>query len=914
AGMTLDGERAERCFAGRNRYVLPNGLEIAHLNRYETEYLYQEVFEDQVYLKHGIALPDGATVLDIGANIGLFSLFVLGRCKNPKIYAFEPAPAVYELLKANCEAYAAANVRVLNLGVSDRARTASLTFYEKSSVFSGFYADEAADGAALQAIVRNTLKRESADEDESLAQYVTELTADRLRGTTHECRLTSVSHIIREHGIERIDLLKIDAEKSERDILEGIDEEDWPKIAQLVVEIHDPTHESVGRVRALLSAKGYRCEVEHEPLLEHSGLFNLYAIRDEARPASRPNDGLQRNVRDFCAALDGFMKQSSAPLILCVCPRTPAARTDRELCAALNDAERSLLAQAGGLPNVLALGSDAALGRYRLADYYDPHGHRLGRIPYTPACYAAIGTALYRTIFNLRRKPYKVIVLDCDDTLWRGACGEDGPMAVELSEPYRGLQQFMLEQMNAGMLLCLCSRNNEQDVLEVFDRRSDMVLGREHLASWRINWNRKSDNIRSLADELDLGLDSFIFVDDNPVECAEVRANCPGVLTLQLPQAGESFAAFLDHVWAFDHAGGTKEDGVRTRMYHEQARREDFRAQAGSLKDFIDGLQLRVAIGAPQDGELGRVSQLTFRTNQFTFTALRRSEQELGAFLRREGAGCLAVRVADRFGDYGLVGVVLYQALAERYKVDTLLLSCRVLGRGVEHAVLSHLGCRALEENKRRVELDFRPTANNAPAREFIERLGAPDGNGSDGSRVFAAERLARLTYNPGEAPPVPAAAAGPRRPPERGSGGSCDALQQVAQHLCDIDRLTDAIERHRVKGEPPAPATDAAPAGTLQATLLDIWRRVLGRNRIGLDDNFFEVGGSSLRAVQVVAAIRRELNRNMPIVSLFECPTVSLLAARLDPACGRPGGAPAASRAALRGRRRRSVVRRKAA
>ncbi|MGH8745061.1 MAG: FkbM family methyltransferase, partial [Burkholderiales bacterium] len=520
AGMTLDSERAQRCFAGRSRYLLPNGLEIVHLNRYETDYLYQEVFEDQCYLRHGIALPDGATVLDIGANIGLFSLFVLSRCRNPRIYAFEPAPAVYELLQANCEAYGAANVRAVNLGVSDQARTASLTFYEKSSVFSGFYADEAADRAALQAVVRNTLSRETAAEDESVAEYVTELTADRLRGTPHECRLTSVSDIIREHRLDRIDLLKIDAEKSELDIIKGIGDDDWPKIAQLVVEIHDPSYESVRRIRTLLGAKGFRCEVEHEQMLEHSGLFNLYAIRDDAPAASRASrarrlsDGLQRNVREFCAALGGFMQQSAAPLILCLCPRTPAAEADRELSAALSDAERSLLAQAGATANVHALGSDTALRRYPVADYYDPDGHRLGHIPYTPACYAAIGTALYRTIFNLRRKPYKVIVLDCDNTLWQGACGEDGPLGVELSEPYRGLQQFMLGQMNAGMLLCLCSKNNEQDVLQVFDRRSDMVLRREHLVSWRINWNRKSDNLRSLADELGLGLDSFIFVDD----------------------------------------------------------------------------------------------------------------------------------------------------------------------------------------------------------------------------------------------------------------------------------------------------------------------------------------------------------------------------------------------------------------
>src|SRR5205823_13985149 len=158
--MSLGKERADRCFGDRARYVLPNGLEIVHLNQYETDYVYKEIFEDQCYLRHGIRLRDGATVVDIGANIGLFSLFVMSRCANPNIFAFEPAPVVYDLLKANCDAYGS-NVRALNAGVSDKRKTATFTFYEKSSVFSGFHSDETQDRDAIQAVVRNMLKGDS---------------------------------------------------------------------------------------------------------------------------------------------------------------------------------------------------------------------------------------------------------------------------------------------------------------------------------------------------------------------------------------------------------------------------------------------------------------------------------------------------------------------------------------------------------------------------------------------------------------------------------------------------------------------------------------------------------------------------------------------------------------------------------
>ena len=193
---------------------------------------------------------------------------------------------------------------------------------------------------------------------------------------------------------------------------------------------------------------------------------------------------------------------------------------------ALREAERRLLANVRALPKLHAIASDVPLRRYPVADYHDPHGHRLGHLLYTPAGYAALATAVYRAVFALRPNPYKVIVLDCDNTLWKGACAEDGPRGIDPGGEYRALQQFMLAQMNAGMLLCLCSRNDEKDVLEVFERRSDMVLRREHLASWRINWNRKSDNLRSLSRELGLGLDSFVFVDDNPLECEIGRASC----------------------------------------------------------------------------------------------------------------------------------------------------------------------------------------------------------------------------------------------------------------------------------------------------------------------------------------------------------------------------------------------------
>ena len=927
----FDKNRAEQCFGERKRCSLPNGLEIVHLNQYETDYLYKEIFEDESYLKHGVCLRDGATVVDIGANIGLFSLFVMSRCRNPRIYAFEPAPVAYDLLKANCEAYSH-GAHAFNLGVSDRQGTATFTFYENSSVFSSFHSDEAQDREAIQAVVRNMLNAESVA-GESMQEYVNELTADRLRRSTHECRLTTVSDIIRENHIDRIDLLKIDAEKSELDIIKGIADCDWPKIDQIVMEIHDPTGDAVRGIRDLLIRKGYRCETEQEKLLEHSGLFNLFATRKEIGEPVHPNleqlktansqeqrpqlpIGLQRNVRDFCTALESFTGQTSAPLVLCFCPAGPAVEANARLKASLGDAERELLSRAGALAGVSTIGTEALLRRYPVAEYYDIHGHQLGDIPYTPECYAAIGTALFRTIFSLKRKPFKVIVLDCDNTLWKGVVGEDGVQGVVLTEPYRTLQQFMVDQMNAGMLLCLCSKNSEQDVLDVFDKRGDMLLRREHLASWRINWSSKSENIKSLASELNLGLDSFIFIDDNPVDCADVEINCPGVLTLRLPRDPASFASFLEHIWAFDHSGTTEEDRNRARMYQDNAQRERFRVQAPSLKEFIAGLMVRVDIAEATEDQLNRISQLTFRTNQFNFTTIRRSPGEIRDFLKKQNAGGLTVRVADRFGDYGLVGVVLYDTEADRFKIDTFLLSCRVLGRGVEHTVLSTIGQRASSAGVKFVEVAYVSTERNLPAREFLSSLGDHYRNHAAGqSWLFPAEYLAGLKYSPDEKSrqsndkrempiedkPAPSPAFG------FGMTTRSEHLQRIGEELYDISRVTKAVEEFRLETKGVETISQTEPFDGVEAAVANIWRRVLGRPEVGLNVNFFEVGGTSLKAVQVIAMIRKEMKQNLSIISLFECPTVKLLAARLSGTVGSSSREASTTGAALRGQQRRS-------
>src|SRR5262249_17167732 len=201
---------------------------------------------------------------------------------------------------------------------------------------------------------------------------------------------------------------------------------------------------------------------------------------------------------------------------------------------------------------------------------------------------------------------------------------------------------------------------NPEDVKAVFEHRADSPLRPEHFSANRLNWEAKSQNLKSIAQELGLGLESFIFIDDNPIECAEVEANCPEVLTLQLPVDPGTIPTFLKHCWAFDHLKVTNEDLNRAQLYRENLQREQVRADSKGLADFLSKLQVEVRIGGMANAELPRVAQLTQRTNQFNLTTRRRTETEVLDLARKHRI--FTVHVSDRFGDYGLVGVMMFQA------------------------------------------------------------------------------------------------------------------------------------------------------------------------------------------------------------------------------------------------------------
>ncbi len=413
-----------------------------------------------------------------------------------------------------------------------------------------------------------------------------------------------------------------------------------------------------------------------------------------------------------------------------------------------------------------------------------------------------------------------MVALDCDNTLWKGVVGEDGVSGIAIPPDLMALQRFMVDLAGKGFLLCLCSKNDESDVLEVFEHRPDMLLKRDHLVSWRINWQPKSQNLRSLAQELNLGPDSFIFLDDNPVECAEVRAGCPEVLTLRLPIDGD-IEGFLEHVWAFDRLRVTSEDQRRTAMYKQEAERARFQKEAPTIEEFLDGLELRITIAEPSNDQVARVAQLTQRTNQFNFTTARRNDGEIQR-LGESGLECRVVEVGDRFGDYGLVGVMIFGPRGETLEIDTFLLSCRVLGRGVEHRMLSELGEIARDRGLSRVVATLIPTKKNQPARDFLNQVAAAHRQDIEGNVRYdlPAGMAATIAYAATAGDPVVAVAetssgtiANASRPTDARGPGHERKSSRFERITAELSRPEQILEAIQTRGRRLSPAIRSGPA-----------------------------------------------------------------------------------------------------
>ena len=367
--------------------------------------------------------------------------------------------------------------------------------------------------------------------------------------------------------------------------------------------------------------------------------------------------------------------------------------------------------------------------------YRDPRLWYLARMRLNQEGLAALADAVAEHVGASRGLARKVVAVDLDDVLWGGVVGEVGLAGIELGEEgiglaHQDLQRELLKLSRAGVLLAAASKNNPADVEEVLDRHPAMVLRREHFAALRVNWQDKVSNLRELADELDLGLDSFVFLDDNPVERGWVRAALPEVLVPELPSDPVERPAFVRRAPWFRRISTTGADAARTESYRAQQRRRELRGAIPSYDDFLAELAQEVAIEPLHEGSLGRAAQLAQRTNQFNLTTRRYTVAELEALAADPAFEAFTLALSDRFGDSGITGLAILRFLDGTAEVDTLLLSCRVLGRRVEDAFLAFLAERARERGARFLVGCYEESPRNEQVRSFYPDRGfEPDGD-----------------------------------------------------------------------------------------------------------------------------------------------------------------------------------------
>jgi len=401
--------------------------------------------------------------------------------------------------------------------------------------------------------------------------------------------------------------------------------------------------------------------------------------------------------------------------------RSPAA-----IVARVNELLRPASAEEG----VDLLAIDRFTAAEGLATWHDPAIWHRSKHEVHPSATEAYGEQVIRLIAASRGRSSKCLVLDLDNTLWGGVIGDDGLEGIVLGqgsgtgEAYVEFQRYAKALSERGIILAVCSKNDEKNAVEPFEKHPEMVLKRQDIACFVANWTDKASNLRHIAKSLNIGLDSLVFADDNAVERALVRRELPMVAVPELPEDPALYAPTIAAAGYFEGIQITEEDRLRSQLYQANAERERLQENVTDMASYLASLQM-VLTARPFDSVgLARVTQLINKTNQFNLTTVRMTEAQVQAAMSDPRTVTLQVRLTDRFGDNGIIAILIARTEGSDATIDTWLMSCRVLGRQVEEACLGVLveACRSLGA-QRLVGL-YRPTEKNGMVREMYRTLG----------------------------------------------------------------------------------------------------------------------------------------------------------------------------------------------
>jgi FkbH-like protein len=382
-----------------------------------------------------------------------------------------------------------------------------------------------------------------------------------------------------------------------------------------------------------------------------------------------------------------------------------------------------------------------------LADWHDPTLWNMAKLPFASAFLPLYAEHLCRILAALRGRSRRCLILDLDNTVWSGVIGDDGLEGIVIGqgdptgEAHLAVQHTALMLRDRGIVLAVSSKNHDEIARLPFRKHQEMLLREDHIAVFQANWNDKASNIVAIANELSLGLDAMVFLDDNPAERGLVRRLLPSVAVPELPADPALYARTLLAAGYFEATVFSAEDRARSEFYQDNARRIALQKQSGDVDAYLASLDMVITFQPFDETGRARIAQLINKSNQFNLTTRRYSDADVAAAEHDPACFTLQVRLADTFGDNGMICVVICKPVGDDWEIDTWLMSCRVLGRRVEQAVLAEILTAARARNIRRLVGVYRPTPRNRLVEEHYRKLGfTPAGGEADGTTRWTLE------------------------------------------------------------------------------------------------------------------------------------------------------------------------------
>lgn len=441
---------------------------------------------------------------------------------------------------------------------------------------------------------------------------------------------------------------------------------------------------------------------------------------------------LAEEIRGYAQKL-GFVlsqideKKLFVALTMDILYAVPFTDDDFQLHAAVAEYNNALYAAEASHKNVKVIDITEFTRKFNAADLFDWKFYFMSQMGMNPKLNKEFKAWWEKKMNSISLKRKKCLVLDLDNTLWGGVLGEEGIEGIKIGGDYPGKaflywQEALLELSKSGVILTVCSKNNEQDVLDAWEKNPFIVLKKERFAAYRINWTDKATNIKELAQELNIGLDSFVFVDDNPTERELIKQMLPMVEVPEFPAQPYELMPFFKQLVEdyFKVYSVTDEDKKKTEQYKQNAARAQAQNAFADFDSFLESLDIQITIEAANEFNIQRIAQMTQKTNQFNLTTHRYTEADVRGFVD-EGWKVWCISVADKFGDNGITGAIMVKPDGE---IDTFLLSCRILGKGIEIAFVKKILAMLAEGGMETLSTKYLPTAKNAQVKDFWEKAG----------------------------------------------------------------------------------------------------------------------------------------------------------------------------------------------